>query len=179
MDGAARRRQQAEQHLRQRRLAGARLADQAQHLALGDVEVHVGDRVQQALLREHAAADRKGARDAARFQQRGHAAASVGTSGSAQRQPCSLSARHGTVSAQGAKAKAQRSRKAQARTSPISDGTMPGMEPSRSPGGVRPGIGIEAISPRVWGWGGFRKSEAAVALSTISPAYITATRWAT
>ncbi len=60
-DGAAVRRQQAEQHAGERRFAGTGFADQADHLALRHVEIDVGDGMQRALAREQAAPDQEAA----------------------------------------------------------------------------------------------------------------------
>ena len=53
------------------------------------------------------------------------------------------------------------------------------MLPSRPPRATRPGIGMEAIRPRVYGCCGAANSSATGACSTISPAYMTETRLAT
>ncbi len=93
--------------------------------------------------------DREVAREAAGFEQRRHAA-SMGAAASTQRQSWDAGrVQRYRRGAGRACACAQRSRNAQPRMSPISDGTVPGMAPSRSPGAVRPGTGIDASRPRV------------------------------
>ncbi len=53
-------------------------------------------------------------------------------------------------------------------------GTLPGMTASSSL--TAPTTGMEPIRPCVYGWCGWRKSDATSVCSTISPAYMTATR---
>jgi hypothetical protein len=70
------RRQQAEQHPRQRRLARARLADDREDLALLDRQIDARDRMQLAALAEQAAAEIKRASEALGLDHGAHAARS-------------------------------------------------------------------------------------------------------
>src|SRR5690606_6539166 len=151
--------------------AATRLSHHAQHAAAFDAQVHAVDGVQGAARLEHAGFDGEAAADVASLDQRVHQAASRmqrhWRPGGAWR--TGISCRHAAC------AWRQRSWKAQPRNSPVSAGTTPGMVPRGVPAGVRPGTGIQASRPSVYGWRGAANSSATGPCSTICPAYITAT----
>ena len=181
-------RRDAEHDPRERRLARARLADQAERLARPQLGRHAGQRVHvvAGLLERLRDVDRRAGSARPRATTGGHrrrrtasaAAASAPPRGSGSgcaRPPPRSYAGGGSVR-QRSRAIAQRSTNTQPGRSAPGGGRKPGIVSSR-PWSLRwPRRGMQRSRPTVYGWRGSSNTSRAVPSSTIAPAYSTPTR---
>src|SRR4029453_18336118 len=185
-DGACGGLDQAQHHAAGRRLAAARLAHQRQRLARRHVEAEAVDGAYRAhgTLEDDAALHREVLGEARDREQRfAHDAAAAGRESSsgafqqAARWPGAISRSTGCSALQRASANGQRGLKRQPGGRAKGLGTTPSMAISRSSPSL-PSRGIEPRSPNVYGCCGSANSRPTGASSTMRPAYMTTTRWA-
>ena len=170
---------EADQHARQRRLAAAGFADDAQRLARAPGEVDaLAPRAPPGAAAEQRAAAAEGARQAAHLDQRAHVGLSRSAPagrGSAPRAPARQRPqrdrrRAGSPSGPAGSGRRRRSPAAGRSTG----GGRPGSRRAGAP--ARPSTGTQAISARCRDAPARRARPRSAPVSTIRPAYITATR---
>src|SRR5262249_22192641 len=166
-DAPRRRLVQPKQSATERRLAAARLADEAQRLARLDGEAHVLDGAEDRPTLAEVL------RQAGHFDERcGHAGSGTGKK-HRTKCPGASGSSGGPSARQPSWTRGQRSWNLQPGGRAWSGGTMPGISDKRSP--ESSSRGTDARRPAVYGWRGAARSSAVGAASTMRPAYMTTT----